>query len=58
MLVAGAAGLEPKAMAKGALAGVSGGLIVAVPTALAAFALLVVGGTLGARSGAEEAASA
>ena len=34
MLVAGAAGLEQEAMAKGALLAISGGLIVAIPTAL------------------------
>ena len=34
MLVAGAAGLEPEAMAKGALLAISGGLIVTIPTAL------------------------
>jgi uncharacterized membrane protein len=34
MLVAGAAGLEQEAMAKGALLAISGGLIAAVPTAL------------------------
>lgn len=34
MLVAGALGLEEEAMAKGALLAISGGLIVAIPTAL------------------------
>lgn len=34
MLIAGAAGLEEEAMAKGALLAISGGLIVAIPTAL------------------------
>lgn len=34
MLVAGAAGLEQEAMAKGALLAISGGLIVEIPTAL------------------------
>ena len=34
MLVAGAAGLEQQAMAQGALLAISGGLIVAIPTAL------------------------
>ena len=34
MLVAGAAGLEQEAMAKGSLLAISGGLIVAVPTSL------------------------
>lgn len=34
MLVAGAAGLEQNAMAKGALLAISGGLIVAIPTTL------------------------
>jgi uncharacterized membrane protein len=34
MLVAGAAGVEQEAMAKGALLAISGGLIVAIPTAL------------------------
>jgi uncharacterized membrane protein len=34
MLIAGAAGLEQEAMAKGALLAISGGLIVAIPTAL------------------------